>query len=284
MAAGAAETAAAAAKLDPDLLEQLGRTLKMKRIVVVTGGVGINGSRAAHASLVAESRRAILVTEGMPAPAEVGSDSFVIEVSRLGSDLRSRLGRKLLPAVGHLSSSAVVFESAEEMAADEDFRAITLGQQVYFVTPDDGGGAAIRERYSVGGREVSTHLWTYDGDGEKFVRAGDGGVNNDDLVTRRSDFRGANLRVYVEQQAPYLYIQQTDREIRREFVDQGGGAATAAAEVREIYPEQMQGLFRALQVIGRDSLLNRKFSPITPLTQPGRHGARTELHLHLLQA
>ncbi len=65
----------------------------------------------------------------------------------------------------------------------------------------------------------------------------------EDFDKRRSDFFGKEMKVYVGEQAPYLYISPPPdgKEMEKEVIE--GGTV-----VERVRPEQLKGIFRVLQV------------------------------------
>ncbi len=139
-------------------------------------------------------------------------------------------------------------------------------QQVYFLALEEG---SISERYSVGGVTVAADLWTFDAASGRFVRVSE--QADGDFLSRRSDFREATLIGLVEKQAPYLTLSGPGgegAEVER-TVTEGG------TEMEVIHPEQMQGMFRDLQVKSRAPPSGTK-QPADE-TFPDCDGARAEL-------
>lgn len=214
------------------ILEVVSDFLKMTRLVIVVSNptdINRNWAKTLYTG------RSFRITRKVVEVAKDSEENIVIDSSAFSqSELSTVL--KSMPNLGTMSPCLIALGSQQEVESSA-LPAFRVNQRVFFFALDEG---TISERYTVGEVIVENTLATVD------LSTGDLTENpdvNQNFMERRSDLHGAALNTFACSQNPYLDIlpRPSGRERVVHKIKEG-------LEREVVYPEQLYGIFRDLQV------------------------------------
>ncbi len=223
------------------LLDRLCRTLHLQRMVFLSRHIqgGTGGFQLARTSITDGSRTVRFVGQEYQGDLDLleSRESLVVDTADMDPDKLFQLLSDNMDAVGILSPAILVLNSKADIGQLKfpDFR---IDQMVYFLVLEEG---VIFEKYSINEQTIIRDLYEYNNKSELFEPVQ--GVSTD-FVLRRSNLQGVHLKVFVGHQPPYLSIG--DRPRNREYEKH---TTVEGVQAERVYPEQMEGIFRNLQVI-----------------------------------
>ncbi len=221
-------------------LLEAGKTLLTARLLgELTSVLKLRGVTLVTDSSLEVSNSKLLFKDGKVKTLKVikenSSDEYVENMESVIVMMSSNKTEKMRPEwwdqMGYGAPSLLIFDSKFKMLEILNYSTLAINQKVFCFTETEG---EILEVYSVDQEVVENLLWTFDNSSSEFIRNAN---VQEDFILRRSNFHGRQLKVLMDEQAPYLYIDKDnlqDSEFGEEF--------------HKLETDMLSGMFWDLQV------------------------------------
>ncbi len=217
------------ANIDMSLVNGLSKFLGMKHPTIITK----NFQRGSIRQSIREESLRIISDASFLRHLNVDQDLIIDDDEFDWADVSGVLQNTEL---GTSFPAVIVFENSHtSRISNLQFK---INQHVYLFNQSSN---VLSESYFVGDAKISNPLAKYDSNHKTFYNT-DAKLETD-VTKRRSNFQGANLKVFVCGQAPYLFINSSlSKDTPTETILVGH------ADYEVVQPGQMAGMLKDLQV------------------------------------